>query len=317
MRYARRGIVVDAGRGVMAGGADSGKAIVYALGANFAIAVTKYIAAAITGSSSMLAEAIHSTADCGNQLLLLLGLKRSKLPPTPDYPLGFGKETYFWSFVVAIMLFSVGGMFSIYEGWHKLGELEPVVRPFVALGVLAFGILAESFSMWGALREVNKSRGEASLWTWFRESRNSELVVIFAEDLAALVGLVLAFLAILAAWLTGNPVWDALGSIAIGLLLVGVAFAVAVQVKAMLIGKGVEAPVRADMLAFLNAQPPVEGVIDLLTLHMGADVMVAVKARMRPQGDLQTLVDAINRVEAAFKVRFPQTKWVFFEPDDR
>jgi cation diffusion facilitator family transporter len=299
----------------MAGGANPTKAVIYALGANFAIAVTKYAAAVITGSGSMLAEAVHSTADCGNQLLLLLGLKRSKRPPTPDYPLGFGKETYFWSFIVAIMLFTVGGMFSIYEGWHKLQESEGLEKPLVALGVLAFGIVAESFSMWGALREVNKSRGSLGLWAWFRASRNSELVVIFGEDLAALLGLAFAFAAVLATWITGNPTYDAVGSIAIGVLLVVVAVAVAVEVKAMLIGQGVEAPVRAEMIEFLRAQPAVEDVLDLRTLHMGADVMVAVKARMRPLGDLTALVDAINAVEAAFKVRFPQAQWIFFEPD--
>jgi cation diffusion facilitator family transporter len=301
----------------VAGGADSSKAVVYALGANLAIAVTKYVAAAITGSSSMFAEAVHSTADCGNQLLLLLGLKLSRRPPTADYPLGFGKETYFWSFVVAIMLFTVGGMFSIYEGWHKLHSLEGLERPFIALGVLAFGICAEGFSMWGALREVNKSRGNASLWQWFRGTRNSELVVIFGEDLAALLGLGLAFAAVLATWLTGNPMWDALGSIAIGVLLVVVAVAVAIEVKAMLIGQGVEAQVRVEMLQFLGEQPAVERVLELLTLHMGGDVMVAVKAKMRPQGDLDRLVEAINAVEAAFKARFPQTQWIFFEPDVR
>ena len=301
----------------MAGGADSAKAVVYALGANFAIAVTKYAAAAITGSSSMLAEAFHSTADCGNQLLLLLGLKRSKLPPTDDYPLGFGKESYFWAFVVAVMLFSVGGMFSIYEGWHKLSETDPIERPFVALGVLAFGICAESFSMWGAMREVNKLRGDMGLWRWFRVSRNAELVVIFGEDLAALVGLVLAFAAILAAWMTGNAMWDALGSIAIGVLLVGVAIAVAIEVKALLVGLGVEPAVRAEMMQFLRAQPAMEDVLNLLTLHLGADVMVAVKAKMRPQGGEEALIDAINAIEAQFRKKFPQVKWLFFEPDHR
>ncbi|MGZ5074308.1 MAG: cation diffusion facilitator family transporter, partial [Usitatibacter sp.] len=141
----------------MAQGADSSRAVFYALGANLAIAVTKYAAAVITGSGSMLAEAVHSTADCGNQLLLLLGMKRSRRAPTIDHPMGFGKETYFWSFMVAIMLFSVGGMFSIYEGWHKLTQPEALSHPLLALGVLAFGLVAESFSMWGALREVNKS----------------------------------------------------------------------------------------------------------------------------------------------------------------
>jgi cation diffusion facilitator family transporter len=301
----------------MAQGADSSRAVFYALGANFAIAVTKYVAAALTGSGSMLAEAVHSTADCGNQLLLLLGMKRSRRAPTPDHPMGFGKETYFWSFMVAVMLFSVGGMFSIYEGWHKLGNPEPLAYPLLALGVLAFGIVAESFSMWGALREVNKSRGAQSLWSWFRTSRSSELVVIVGEDLAALLGLAFAFVAVLATWLTGHHAYDAVGSIAIGVLLVVVAVAVAVQVKTMLIGQGVEPAVRSQMHAWLSQQPGIEKVLELLTLHMGEDVMVAVKAKMVPQGSLDALVDEINAIEAAFKQRFPQTEWIFFEPDVR
>ncbi|HEX3060889.1 MAG TPA: hypothetical protein VHP62_16100, partial [Usitatibacter sp.] len=154
------------------------------------------------------------------------------------------------------------------------------------------------------------------LWRWFRQSRNSELVVIFGEDLAALAGLALAFVAVLATWLTGNPLWDALGGIAIGVLLVIVAVAVAVEVKAMLIGQGVEPAVRAEMMEFLSAQPAVEKVLDLITLHFGGDVMVAVKAKLRPQGDLDALVDAINAIEAAFKDRFPETQWIFFEPDN-
>ena len=301
----------------MAQGADSTKAVIYALCANFAIAVTKYIAAAITASGSMLAEAIHSTADCANQLLLLLGLKRSKRAPTLDYPLGFGKETYFWSFMVAVMLFSVGGMFSIYEGWHKLHEPEELKYPLLALGVLAFGIVAEGFSMWGALREVNKSRGEQNLWDWFRGSRNSELVVIFGEDLAALLGLTFAFVAVLATWMTGNPVYDAAGGIAIGILLVIVAIAVAIEVKALLIGQGVEAHVRKEMVEFLEGQPEIVRVIEFLTLHMGGDVMVAVKAEVRSQGNVTAFVGKINEIETAFKERFPQTEWIFFEPDVR
>ncbi len=301
----------------MARGADSSKAVLYALGANLAIAVTKYIAAAITGSGSMLAEAVHSTADCANQLLLLLGLKRARRAPTPDYPLGFGKETYFWSFMVAIMLFSLGGLFSVYEGWHKLHNPEELSYPLLALGVLAFGIFAEGFSMWGCLREVNKTRGEQSLWQWFRGSRNAELVVIFGEDLAALLGLTLAFIAVLITWVTGNVLYDALGGIAIGVLLLVVAVMVGIEVKALLVGQGVEAPVRREMIAFLEAQEPVEKVIELLTLHMGGDVMVAVKAKMREHASQAALIDAINRVEAAFKARFPQTQWTFFEPDVR
>jgi len=295
----------------------SARAVLYALGANAAIAIAKTVAAVITGSQSMIAEAVHSGADCGNQLLLLLGMRQAKQPASADYPLGFGKEQYFWSFIVAILLFSVGGLFSVYEGWHKLKAPEGMQSPLVALGVLAFGIVAEGFSMWGAMHEIEKHRAGRSMWKWFRTTRDSELVVIFGEDLAALLGLVIAFVAVLLAWQTGNGIYDALGSIAIGSLLIVVAIMVAIEVKALLVGQGVEAPVRREMIAFLEAQPAVVRVIDLLTLHMGADVMVAVKAEMHEAGSTRALVDEINAVEAAFRVRFPQTSWVFFEPDVR
>lgn len=301
----------------MAHEANSLKAVYFALGGNFAIAIAKFVAAAISGSSSMLAEAVHSSADCGNQLLLLLGLKRSKRPPTLDYPLGFGKETYFWSFIVALMLFSLGGLFSIYEGWHKLHATEPLERPLIAVGVLVFGLAAEGVSMWGCLREINKIRGDQNIWTWFRRTRNAELVVIFGEDLAALAGLAMALIAVVATWLTENPLYDALGSIAIGVLLVIVAVMVAREVKALLVGQGVEARVRAEMIAFLEAQAKIERVIELLTLHMGSDVMVAVKAKMREYPTQREMIDGINAIEGAFKTRFPQTAWIFFEPDTR
>src|SRR5690348_12178330 len=174
----------------MSGKADSLKTIFYALGANFAIFLAKSAAAVITGSGAMTAEAVHSLADCGNQGLLLLGMKSAQAPPSPEHPLGHGKAVYFWSFLVALMLFSVGGAFSIYEGIHKLSEPQPLTRAWIAVAVLAFGVVAEGFSMWGCLREVNKARGSRSLWRWFRESRQSELLVIFGEDLAALLGLV-------------------------------------------------------------------------------------------------------------------------------
>lgn len=299
----------------MAGGSNPVKAILFALGANFAIAVAKYIAAFVTNSGSMLAEAVHSTADCGNQLLLLLGLKLAKRPPSHDYPLGYGKETYFWSFIVALMLFSVGGLFSVYEGWHKLHAHEPLSFPLLALGVLGFGIVAESFSTWGCLREVNKERGSRTLWQWFRSSRNAELVVILGEDLAALFGLALAFVAVAATWATGNPVWDALGSIGIGVLLIVVAVLVGWEVKQMLVGQGVDPQVHAEMVEALESLPQVGKVLNLVTLQMGPDVMVAIKARMRPAGSEAALLEAINRAEVEFKRRFPQVDFLFFEPD--
>ena len=299
----------------MAGGTDTTRAVLYALGANFAIAVSKYVAAAITNSGSMLAEAVHSTADCGNQLLLLLGMKLAKRPPSSDYPLGYGKETYFWSFIVALMLFSIGGLFSVYEGWHKLHEPEALSYPLLALGVLGFGVVAESFSTWGCLREVNKTRGSQSLWQWFQASRNAELIVILGEDLAALLGLTLAFVAVSVTWATGNPMWDALGSIGIGVLLIVVAFFVGMEVKALLVGQGVEAAIHADMVRFLESRSEVEKVFNVLTLQMGNDVMVAIKAKMHPAGSETALVQAINTVEAAFRQQFPQVAFLFYEPD--
>lgn len=300
----------------MSHGADSTKAIFFALSANGAIAIAKYVAAVITGSGSMLAEAVHSTADCGNQLLLLLGMKRAKKPPSDDYPLGYGKETYFWSFVVALLLFSMGGLFSVYEGWHKLHEPEPLSYPLLALGVLTFGVIVEGLSLAGCMREINKSRGDQNLWQWFRDTREAELLVIFGEDLAALLGLTFAFAAVSVAWITGNPMWDALGSIGIGILLIVVAFFVGAEVKALLVGQGVAPDVRKDMLQFLKQHSLIKQIYNLRTLHMGADVMVAIKAELTEQQDARKLIADINQVEAAFRQQFPQVSWCFFEPDD-
>jgi len=299
----------------MAGKADSIKTIFYALGANFLIFVAKLVAAIVTGSGAMTAEAVHSLADCGNQGLLLIGMKSAKKPPSPEYPLGHGKAIYFWSFLVALLLFSVGGAFSLYEGVHKVQHPEPLSWPWIAVGVLAFGIVAESVSMWGCLREVNKVRGSRSLWRWFRESRQSELIVIFGEDLAALLGLVVALGAVVLTMLTGNPLFDAFGTLAIGVLLVVIAFFIAVEVKALLIGQSVEPEVREAILAFVLQQPDVVRVFNLITLQLGPDVMVAIKAEMN--GDLsgRGMVDAINAVERGLKENFPQIRRLFFEPD--
>ncbi len=299
----------------MSAKADSLKSIFYALGANLAIAAAKTTGAIFTGSSSMLAEAIHSFADCGNQALLIWGLKEAKRTASPDHPLGFGRAIYFWSFIVALMLFSMGGVFSIYEGVHKLHSTEPVKYAWVAVGILAFGVVAESVSLWGALREIAKERGGATLWQWFRTSRQSELLVIFGEDVAALGGLALALAFIGLSMWTGDPVWDAVGSIAIGVLLVLVAVLVGIEVKALLLGQSAEPLVLAAMRTHLEAQPAVAQVYNLLTQQMGNDIMVAVKARMEPQGTDLKLIITINEVERAFRTAFPQVRWMFFEPD--
>src|SRR5262245_18026265 len=180
------------------------RAVLYALFANFGIFLAKGAAAGVTGSSAMLAEAIHSLADCGNQGLLLVGMREAKRGPTREHPLGYGKVVYFWAFLVSVMLFTVGGAFSIYEGWHKLTHPEPMRGPAIAIGVLVVAIVLEAFSLAGAVREIRKIARSRSLWRFFRESRNRELIVILGEDIAALAGLVMALAAIVLALLTGN-----------------------------------------------------------------------------------------------------------------
>ncbi|HKQ11928.1 MAG TPA: cation diffusion facilitator family transporter [Steroidobacteraceae bacterium] len=298
----------------MAGQGDSTRAILFALGANFVIFATKGAAAFITGSSAMLAETVHSLADCGNQLLLLLGMRQARMDPTPEYPLGYGKAIYFWSFLVAVMLFSVGGMFSVYEGIHKLQHPEPLKQWWWAVGVLVIGIIAESVSMRACLAEVSKARGERSLVRWFRESRQAELVVIFGEDLAALFGLAFALVAILVAVLTGDPIWDAIGTLAIGILLIVVAVFVAIEVKAMLIGQSADPNVNAALKRFIEQRPEVARVFSLITLQLGNDLMVAVKAQLNHSSTAKE--DAINVIERELKQQFPQVKWSFFEPDN-
>jgi cation diffusion facilitator family transporter len=299
----------------MSTGANSLTSILYALGANVAIALSKAAGALYTGSASLLAEAIHSAADCANQALLLWGMREAKRAASPEHPLGHGRAVYFWSFIVAVMLFSVGGVFSIVEGVHKWREPAPMTGAWVAIPILAFGVIAESVSLWGALREVRKDRGPRSLWRWFRTTRQSELLVVVGEDLAALGGLALALAFITLAHVTGEPRWDAAGSIAIGALLVCVALLIAHEIKALLVGRSAEPEVEDGIRAHLLAQREVAQVYAVLSQQLGADVMVAVKARMHPAGSDTALVDGINRVERALRERYPQIRWLFFEPD--
>ena len=299
----------------MAGQADSLKSILFALGANSAIAVAKGVAAAITGSSAMLAEAVHSVADAGNQLLLILGLRQTRRGPTQDHPLGFGKSIYFWSFLVAVILFTVGGMFSIYEGVHKLQHPQAVESPLVAIGVLVFAIVAEGVSLWGCMREVSKERFGRSLPQWFRQSRSSALIVVFGEDIAALLGLFFALLAILISVVTGDPWWDAFGTISIGVLLIVVAVFVAIEVKDLLIGQSIDPARLEELKAFLAGRQEIETVYNVITMQFGPDVMVAIKAKLHLTGSELGMIEAINQVESDLKARFPTVSWLFFEPD--
>lgn len=298
----------------MAGKADSVRTILYALGANLAIAAAKTAAAVFTGSSAMLAEAIHSYADSGNQLLLLWGMRQAKRPPSPDYPLGWGKAVYFWSFIVALVLFSIGGLFSLYEGWHKLAHPEPLRYAWVAVAILVFGLIAESISLRACLTEVNKLRGDRSLFRWFVDSRQSELVVILGEDLAALLGLALALAAVLLTAFLGSPVWDALGSMAIGVVLIVVAIGLGIEIKGLLIGQSADPEVEMRMREFLARQADVEKVFRMLTLQLGASLMVALKLKMRAMTAAE-LVQRINETERALRAEFPEIQWLFVEPD--
>jgi len=301
------------------GSEGSVKAIFYALGANFGIALSKFAAAYFTGSGSMLAEAIHSTADCGNQLLLLLGLKQARRPASADFPLGHHRATYFWSMIVALMLFFMGGAFSVYEGIERLLHPQPLQHGLIAMAVLGGAVVLEAFSLWGALKEIRKIAGRQPFLVWFRETRQSELMVVAGEDIAALLGLALAFVAVAATVTTGNPLWDALGTLAIGAVLMVIAIAVMIEVKGLLVGESAAPQLRAEIEAFVAAQPEVEQVLNVITLAWGDKVVIAVKARMR---DMETqtglqMVDAINAVEARMQERFPSAQWIFFEPDVR
>jgi cation diffusion facilitator family transporter len=301
------------------GSEGSTKAIFYALGANFGIAIAKFGAASWTGSGSMLAEAIHSTADCANQLLLLLGMKEAKRPETPDHPLGYHRVTYFWSMVVALLLFFMGGAFSVYEGVERLLHPQPMEQAGLAMAVLGVAVILESLSLAGALKEIRRGSGGKSFLRWFRETRQSELMVVAGEDIAALAGLALAFLAVAATVLTGNPVWDALGSISVGAVLMLVAVAVMVEVKSLIVGESVAPETRAEIEGFIAAQPEVERVLNVITLAWGDKMVIAVKARMAAMAEISgaEMVARINAVEARVQERFPQARWVFFEPDER
>jgi cation diffusion facilitator family transporter len=294
---------------------SSARAILYAFIANLGIALAKLAAAFYTKSGSMMAESIHSFADAGNQVLLYVGLTQSQRPADAKHPLGYGKTSYFWSFIVALMLFSMGGLFSIYEGWHKLHETEPLNKPWVALVVLGVSIVLEFGSLLGCLREINKIRGAKPFGKWLKGTRNAELVVVLGEDIAALVGLVLAFLFVSLATVTHNPVFDAIGSIVIGVILILVSIFIAIRIKGLIIGRSAEDDLRIAIDGEIRSDPAIMELLNAITLQLGPQVMLAAKIRMTPGFTIDQAVDAINRLEVRIKQKFPEVKWCFIEPD--
>jgi cation diffusion facilitator family transporter len=294
---------------------STARAILYAFLANFGIALAKTWAAWLTGSGSMLAEAIHSYADTGNQVLLYLGLTQAQRPPDTEHPLGYGKLSYFWSFVVALLLFSMGGVFSIYEGIHKLQHPEPLSMVWVAICVLVLALFLEGSSLYGAWREIRKLRGQRPFREWLKHTRNSELVVVLGEDVGAQLGLIIALGFLALAAITGNPVYDAMGSIAIGVVLLVVSTFIASRVRSLLVGRSADPEIQQTIDEIIKDQDEVEMVFNTITIQFGPDTMLAAKVKMRAEMSIEAAVQRINEMERELKLRVPNLKWVFIEPD--
>ena len=295
---------------------STAKAILYAFLANFGIAIAKTWAAMVTGSGSMLAEAIHSYADTGNQVLLYLGLKQSDRAPDTKHPLGYGKLSYFWSFIVAMLLFSVGGLFSIYEGLHKLSHPEPLDRVWIAIAVLTFAMALEGSSLLGCIREISHLRGERPFRQWLKHTRNSALVVVFGEDVAALLGLALALTFVSLAAITGDPFYDAIGSMCIGVVLVVVSVFLTARVRSLLVGSSADPIIREAIDKIIADDEAVIEILNTITIQFGPDTMLAAKIRLRPDESLASAIRSINTLERRLKRNVPNLKWCFIEPDD-
>jgi len=294
---------------------STARAILYAFLANFGIAIAKSWAAWLTGSGSMLAEAIHSYADTGNQVLLYLGLKQAQRPPDAEHPLGYGKLSYFWSFIVALILFSLGGLFSIYEGVHKLNNPEDLSHLWVAILVLVFAIVLEGASLLGCLREIKLIRGERPFREWFKHTRSSELVVVLGEDIGAQIGLILALAFLTLAAITGNPVYDAMGSISIGGVLLVISVFIAWRVRSLLVGRSADPEIQELIEAIIAEHEGIEQVFNIITIQYGPDTMLAAKVKMQSGITIESAVAEINALERTLKSRIPKLAWCFIEPD--
>jgi cation diffusion facilitator family transporter len=292
------------------------RAIIAALLANAGIALAKFVGYLITGSSSMLAEAVHSVADTSNQGLLLLGGNRAKRAATAQHPFGYGRDRYFYSFVVALLLFSMGSAFAIYEGIHKLESHEPLTSPLVAVGILVVAIALESFSFRTAIVESRPLKGNGTWWQFIRQSKVPELPVVLLEDLGALVGLVLALLGVGLTVVTDNAVFDALGTIAIGILLGIIAIILIVEMKSLLIGEGAAGPVLDKIVERLEAGDDVERVIHIRTQYIGPEeILVAAKIAMTPRMSVEAVARAIDEAEVRVRETVPDARMIYLEPD--
>ena len=301
-----------------AGSGHGTKAVIAALVANAAIAAAKFVGFLVTGSSALLAESVHSVADAGNQGLLLLGGKRAKKDADDAHPFGYGRERYFWAFVVALVLFSLGGLFSLYEGYHKLAEASEggeLTSPGVGIGILIFALVAEGFSFRTAIVEANKVRGEQSWWRFVRTAKSPELPVVLLEDLGALVGLSLALVGVVAAAITGNLLYDALATMTIGLLLLVIAVFLVVEMKGLLIGEGGTATQVRQIRAALVDGTAITSVIHLKAAHLGPDeLLVAAKVAVASGLSVAELAQAIDEAEQRVRAVVPIARAIYLEP---
>ena len=294
----------------------STKAVVTALVANLGIAASKFVAAGITGSSSMLAEGVHSLADSTNQALLLIGGKRSKRPATELHQFGYGRERYIYAFIVSIVLFTLGGVYAVYEGWHKLSDPHPLTSPLIAVIVLIIAIGLESYAMATAIKESNKVRGTQTWWQFIRHARAPELPVILLEDAGALIGLVFALIGVGLSVATGNGIYDGFATLAIGALLVAIAVILAIETKSLLLGESGSVEDVSAIHAALAAEPGITRVIHLRTMHLGPEeIMVAAKISVRAADDGANIAAVIDAAEARIRAAVPNAKVVYLEPD--
>lgn len=303
----------------------SKKVILLALGANFGIAVAKFVAFLLTQSSSLLAESIHSVADTGNQLLLLLGMNKASRAPDEDHPFGYKMESYFWSFIVALMLFSLGGLFAIYEAFHKLHEVHAALaagqtptlhNPSVAIGVLCVSIALEGYSWFAATREVNRTRGNKTMLQFIKHSKSTEIIVIWMEDTGALVGLLLALGGVGLTLATGNPYWDVYATFAIGGLLVVIAFMVSRETKSLLIGEAADKEYLKDIEKQVELTPGVVSLMNMRSMQLGDDEFL-VTLKIQWEGDLliSEVAARTNDLEDRIRAQSPWARYIIVEPD--
>jgi cation diffusion facilitator family transporter len=290
--------------------------IIQSLVVNLLIAGVKAIAAYFTKSGSMLAEALHSFSDCGNQILLLIGVRQAQKPPDDKHPFGYGRAIYFWSFMVALLLFTGGGAFSVYEGIHKIREPEPVERVWLGLLILGISVVLEGGACLSNIRELDKRRGKKPFMQYLKDTTDSDLVVVFGENSAAVLGLLFAIVALTLASVTGDGRWDGIGSVAIGLVLVGVAIFLAVEVSSLLLGEAADEDIALAARRAADEFPELERVLNIVTMQQGpGEVLVHVKLAFIPTLSIEEACRVINEFEAKLRKSRPEVRWVFVEPD--